>query len=270
MNNVISAFEQMYHATYDKVSFYVLTKCGKVPEVEDILQETYAELFQVLEDKGDMYILYPEAFVMQLAKGKIYRYYSEKERRGACSYVEVSDAENVGEKKHATHEEDWQDALVDKLTAEEVMAYLAEKDELTCEIFYQHYFQDKTLKEIAQSCGMKETTVKQRLYRTLQELRKMKRFAIIAAIILLAALLAKPVYTWAKDVIFDVIEYFEERMLTQSIYSEEERKQREKDTLLAFVEEQITGIEWESEEAKEEARQQLLEMLGIQVIEESK
>ena len=48
MENVITVFEQIYQLTYDKAAFYVLSKCGTVPEVEDILQETYAELFKVL------------------------------------------------------------------------------------------------------------------------------------------------------------------------------------------------------------------------------
>ena len=201
MNAVTTEFEQMYNATYDNVSFYVLTKCGRIPEAEDILQETYAELFRVLKEKGAAYILVPEAFVMQLAKSKVFYYYGDKERRRAGSYAEISDTDNAGEWAYAACEEDWQDALVDKLTAEEVMAYLAEKDALTREIFYQRYFQDKTLKEIAKSCGVKETTVKNHLYRTLQELRGMKRFALIAAILLLTALLAKPVCTWAGELI---------------------------------------------------------------------
>ena len=210
MENVITVFEQIYQLTYDKVAFYVLSKCGTVPEVEDILQETYAELFKVLSDKGVAYISVPEGFVMQLAKSKVYRYYSEKERQQACVYAEnaeVSGAENDVEAGDDTVEENWEDSLIDKLTAKEVMDYLAKKDELTRDIFYQHYFQDKTLKEIAESHGMKETTVKKRLYRTLQELRRMKRFVIIAVILLLAMLLAKPVHTMARNVIRRIKSY---------------------------------------------------------------
>jgi len=207
LNVVTTQFEQMYNATYNNVSFYVLTKCGRIPEAEDILQETYAELFRVLKEKGAAYILVPEAFVMQLAKSKVYYYYGDKERRRAGSYAEISDADNAREPAYTACEEDWQDALVDKLTAEEVMAYLAEKDALTREIFYQHYFQDKTLKEIAKSCGVKETAVKNHLYRTLQELRGMKRFALIAAILLLTALLAKPVCTLAEEVVSNIKNY---------------------------------------------------------------
>lgn len=150
MENVITVFEQIYQLTYDKVAFYVLSKCGTVPEVEDILQEIYAELLKVLSDKGVAYISVPEGFVMQLAKSKVYRYYSEKERQQAWVYTEavgVSGTEHDVEAGDDTVVENWEDSFIDKLTAKEVMDYLAQKDELTRDIFYQHYFQDKTLKE---------------------------------------------------------------------------------------------------------------------------
>ncbi len=213
MEKVSTVFEQIYRLTYDKVAFYVLSKCGKVPEAEEILQETYAELYKVLADKGASYITMPEGFVMQLAKSKVFRYYSEMEQQRTYVFVETTGTPGEQDAQASMQEavsENWEDALIDKLTAEEVMAYLEEKDELTREIFYQHYFQDKTLQEIAKSCGLKESAVKMRLYRTLQELRSMKRFAMVVLILLLAALLAKPVYTLAEDVISQIKRYFTE------------------------------------------------------------
>ncbi len=210
MENVDSVFRQIYQLTYDKVLFYILAKCGRIPEVEDILQDIYAELFKVLSDKGVGYISIPEGFVMQLARSKVYRYYSEKERQRAYLQVEAANTGSVYDAMELVHKEDWEDMLIDKLTAKEVMDYLATKDELTREIFYQHYFQEKTLKEIAENCGMKETTVKKRLYRTLQELKRMKRFAIIIIILLLAAFLAKPVYSWAEDMAAQIKRYLTE------------------------------------------------------------
>lgn len=220
MEKVSAAFEQIYQLTYDKVAFYVLSKCGKIPEAEEILQETYAELYKVLADKGVSYITVPEGFVMQLAKSKVFRYYSEMEQQRTFVFVEtvgIFDTEDTWEVAQEAVAENWEDALIDKLTAEEVMAYLAEKDELTREIFYQHYFQDKNLQEIAKNYGLKESTVKMRLYRTLQELRNMKRFTIVVLVLLLAALLAKPVYTLAEDVLSQIKRYFYEESTSKII-----------------------------------------------------
>lgn len=195
--------EEIYNATFDRTLVYVLMKCGKVHDVEDILQDTYTELLQVLSEKGPEYIRVPEDFVRQLAKSKVYRYYSEKEREKACVFLEDYEASE----QEGMQDTEWEDALINKLTAQEAMEYISEKDELTKEIFYQHYFEDKTLKEIAENCGVKEATVKNRLYRTLKELSGIKKLLCILAIILFAALLVKPVYSWAEDMISQLFRF---------------------------------------------------------------
>ncbi len=214
MEQIRKYFDQIYNETYDKTLAYILTKCGRKDVVEDILQEVYLELLKVLEQKKVHYIKSPEAFVLQLAKSKVYRYYSEQEQQKVCDYVEEpEESATFDTNRNAT----WEDVLIDQLTAKEVMEYLAEKDELTKEIFYQHFFEDKTIKEIAKVQGVKEFTVKNRLYRTLKELRGMKRFAIIAGILLLAALLAKPVYTLAEDLISQIKNFFSKESTSEYI-----------------------------------------------------
>lgn len=210
MKKQSKTFETIYHSTYDQIVSYVLTKCGKINEVEDILQEIYMELFEVLVERGEGYIRCPEAFVRQLAKSKVYRYYSEKEQRRICNYTEAMEAMTEGDAvvNPDTPELVWEDALIDRLTAKEVMEYIAERDDLTKEIFYQHFFKDRTLKEIAGSIGVKESTVKNRLYRTLKELKGMKKLLCILAILLLAALIAKPACTFAKNVLVQMKNFF--------------------------------------------------------------
>lgn len=207
-------FANLYDATYDKVLFYVLIKCGK-EEVEDILQEIYVEFFRVILKKGVDYIKNPEAFILQLAKSKVYQYYHEKEKQKLCICMEEVERLDFLSK-------DWEDRLVDCLTAQEVMKYISEKDELTKAIFYQHYFEEKTLKEIAESCGVKVSTVKNRLYRTLRELNGVKKLICIIAILLLAALLAKPVGALAENIISQLKKYSAEEiveiMLCASFY----------------------------------------------------
>lgn len=213
MKKQSKTFETIYYSTYDQIVSYVLTKCGKINEVEDILQEIYMELFDVLVEKGEGYIRCPEAFVRQLAKSKVYRYYCEKERQKVCGYVEAMEAAWVEETAVTvgTSNVAWEDALIDRLTAKEVMEYIAERDDLTEEIFYQHFFKDRTLKEIAGSIGVKESTVKNRLYRTLKELHGIKRLLCILAVLLLAAFFAKPVYIFAKNAFIQMKSFFSEK-----------------------------------------------------------
>ena len=70
MKKQSKTFETIYHSTYDQIVSYVLTKCGKINEVEDILQEIYKELFEVLVERGEGYIRCPEAFVRSWQKAR--------------------------------------------------------------------------------------------------------------------------------------------------------------------------------------------------------
>lgn len=216
-------FKKIYDATYDRVLSYVFMKCGKIETVEDIMQEIYTEFFLVLLQKGINYIKKPESFIMQLAKSKVHQYYSEKERQKLYTYVdglEMVEKEALLQGGRSDTQE-LEDYLVDYLTAQEVMEYISCKDELTKEIFYQHYFKDITLKEIAENCGVKESTVKNRLYRTLKELHKMKLLICIILLLLLTCLLVKPAYSFAQDIFSQIKSFFtgeKEKLLDDLVY----------------------------------------------------
>lgn len=53
-----------------------------------------------------------------------------------------------------------------------MFTYLSAKDELTKKIFYLYYYMDKNISEIALLFSVKESTIKNRLYRTIRELRQ--------------------------------------------------------------------------------------------------
>ncbi|MBR6642733.1 MAG: RNA polymerase sigma factor [Lachnospiraceae bacterium] len=267
MENVREKFDTIYNDTYQKVLSYILRKCGAVTEAEDILQEIYIELYKTLLQKDTEYIRYPEAFALRLAKSKVYRYYSEKEQQAAYIYVENMELLESETTEATSSNVTWEDSLIDKLTADEVMEYVAEKDELTKEIFYQHFFENKTIKEIAEKYGIKESTVKTWLYRTLKELKGIKRFAGIIVIILLAMLLAGPIYTWAEDVIVHIREHIEEKIVDHD-YSEEELEQRKKEYMLEKIEEIFSKYPGPDEETEEAIKQKLLEELGLIETEE--
>ncbi len=163
-------FENLYHATYEKVLAYIIVKCKNTQDVADIFQETYTEVVNALRKHGIPYFKKPEAFVMQIAKRKIYRHYKLLERiRG------VFDAYDFDESNPNAINLDqisFDELLVTKETIDTAISYLGRKDELTKKVFYLYYFMDKPLKEIADMFSVKESTVKNKLYRTLKELRE--------------------------------------------------------------------------------------------------
>lgn len=63
-------FCQIYDNTYRKASLLVTSKCGNLDDISDILQETYAEVYAAIQQKGISYIKEPEGFVLDIARKK--------------------------------------------------------------------------------------------------------------------------------------------------------------------------------------------------------
>lgn len=155
-------FNELYASTNQKVLAYIIVKCGKTEDVADIFQETYTEVVKIIRKHGISYFKQPDALVMQIAKRKIFRHYKLKEKlRG----IEEMNDYNI-------LSADENDIAISKETVQSVFTYLSAKDELTKKIFYLYYYMDKNISEIALLFSVKESTIKNRLYRTLRELRQ--------------------------------------------------------------------------------------------------
>lgn len=74
--NTTTFFNKLYDDTYRKVAIYVTSKCGCASDVDDIVQETYIDVYSAMVRKGIDYIKQPEAFVMKVCKSKIQKHYS--------------------------------------------------------------------------------------------------------------------------------------------------------------------------------------------------
>lgn len=166
-------FSELYDATHEKVLAYIIVKCGKTEDVEDVFMETYTEIVSIIRNRGTGYIKNPEAFVTKIAKRKIYRHYKLLQRisdlRTSKDYEE-NIVENIDDGQISFDED-----IMNQLTVNKAFAYLSKKDELTKKIFYLYYYMDKTIKEIAELLSVKESNVKNRLYRTVKELREYLR-----------------------------------------------------------------------------------------------
>ena len=163
-------FNEIYDSTRDRVLAYIIVKCGKTTDVADIFQETYTELVNVIKKHGIEYLKQPEAFVMQIAKRKVYRHYKLKER--FCGIESTYNFDENYQENIDTEQISFEEELMKKETVQTAVAYLETKDELTKKIFYLYYFLDKPIKEITVVFSVKESFVKNRLYRTLKELKQ--------------------------------------------------------------------------------------------------
>lgn len=173
--NITTLFNDIYDSTNRKVLSFITAKCNNTSEISDIFQDTYMELYRVLSKRGLDYIKNNDAFVMKLAKQKVYRYYSLHDRLKLI--IPMFATNNKGEEVNIVDLE-MIDCIVkgknseDELV-EQVNEFISKKSKEIQKIYYLFYYLDMTIPEIAKLLSMSESNVKNKLYRTRKELRKL-------------------------------------------------------------------------------------------------
>lgn len=165
----LTLFNEIYDQTYDKVLRYVISKCGNTSDIADIVQETYLELYLTIVKRGAEYINNPGAFVMQLAKAKVYKHYSLVEKLKTL-LPQVSQGRE--DAPPAPEEVQVHEAYVNGITIQEIWTLLQSQDQQVQKIFYLYYYCGLKLREISKELDLHESTVKHKLYRTLAGIRK--------------------------------------------------------------------------------------------------
>lgn len=157
------------------ISVFITAKCNNTSDICDIFQDTYMELYKVISNRGLDYIKNNDAFVIKIAKQKLYRYYSLFDKLKSIipmlaknvngEEVNLVDLEMID---FVIEEKNVEDTLI-----EEVNDFISKKSREIQKIFYLFYYLDMTIPEIAKLLSTNESNVKNKLYRTLKELRKL-------------------------------------------------------------------------------------------------
>lgn len=159
-------FETIYKDTNKKVQIYLISKCKNFSDINDIMQEVYLELYNIICRKGTDYIKNEESFVINLCKKKIYSYYSFWERIKNITYFEEKENPDILMQEYDDESESAEDTFFRKEMVSEVQDILRKKPDDIQKIFYMYYSLDMRLAEIADTLGMNVQTVKSRLHRT--------------------------------------------------------------------------------------------------------
>jgi len=173
--NINSQFNEIYDSTYKPVLSYVTAKCGNTADIQDIVQETYVELYRALSKRGIEYIQNPKAFCLRLAKQKVSRHYSLVER---FKMILPLSATNDDGDEVMLSDFDAQVFLETDFTVNhdlliEIEDFLVKKPQNVKKVFYLFYDVGLTIPEIAAALSMSESSVKNKLYRTLSELKNL-------------------------------------------------------------------------------------------------
>ena len=160
-------FEEIYNNTYNATSRYVICKCANLDDANDIIQNTYLELYSVLKRKGIIEINNITNYVIGIAKKKIIKHY------GILYKFKMKDM-HIEEDKELDIPDNLniEDDFILKASSDQVWSYLKSKGDRVEKIFYLYYELELKIKEIAQELNLTESNVKNIIYRTIKELKK--------------------------------------------------------------------------------------------------
>lgn len=171
-------FESLYEETYSETLLYLTRRCADPAQLPDLMQEVYAEVYAVLLQKGQDYLRDPHAFVRHVAKSKLHRFYTLRQRLARLVPLQRQDGDGELYDEPDLAELAARQPLTaqiteDRLLVEQIAAQLKQCPADVQKIFICHYQLDMTLRDTARALGMKEPTVKAKLYRTLAKLRRL-------------------------------------------------------------------------------------------------
>ena len=169
-------FESLYDTTYPQIVLFVTKRCSDPTQIADIMQDIYADVYAVMMQKGCAYLQNPGAFVQHVAKKKLARYYGWKERLREMIPL-------FGQNREDDEEFETLELLLDDLPVVEqvekglllsdIAAQLATKPLDVQRIFLLYYSLDMPIRRIAAELNLRESSVKNKLYRTIGELRRL-------------------------------------------------------------------------------------------------
>ncbi|MCL1831934.1 MAG: RNA polymerase sigma factor [Oscillospiraceae bacterium] len=171
-------FNRVYSDTVAGISRFVVNKCGNILDVEDILQNIYARFFKRILKKGHSDIENPEAFLVNIAKFECKNYFANlKKRSGVTAFGDFTDEQMYEiEAEMSKNSKQLEDVLCNEMLARQIFEDIATGDPLVGKIFYLHFVCDKKLDEIASELDISLSSVKNKLYRTIE--RQKKKFNI--------------------------------------------------------------------------------------------
>ena len=163
---VTQDFEKIYKDTYDYLLKFIVIKFYNFNDVNDIIQDTYIEFYRIMK-KNNKKIDNINTFLCGIAVNIIKRYYYNKNKLILLKKIEdendvidlIPDNLNI--------EED----LINKDNVQKIWNYIETKDIITIKIFYLYYRFDEKILNIAKELELNESTVKNKIYRTIKEIK---------------------------------------------------------------------------------------------------
>lgn len=173
--DIDSYFDAVYAETIGPVSRFVVSHAARFQDTEDIVQNIYTRFYKRISEKGYRDIESTEAFLINIAKFECRSVFAGFKRRKERDII-LSD---IDEEQTAAIEAEMsrdqkllEDIMTDKILAKQIFDDIMSGDETVGRIFYLHFVCDMKLEEVANQLDLKLSTVKTKLYRTIEKQKK--------------------------------------------------------------------------------------------------
>ncbi len=159
---ILNQFDMLYETTYFDVSKYVICKCSKPDDVEDILQNIYLAVFKAILNNSEV----TKTYIMGIAKNKVNDYYRFNYKEKIISLFSSKDDLDLIDT--IPTDMNVEANLLDKFDTEFVWEYLKSKKVIVFKVFYLYFKLELPIKEISKCLDITESNVKHYLYRTIR------------------------------------------------------------------------------------------------------
>lgn len=163
-------FNDIYDKTYSDILKYVVIKSHNINDTLDIVQETYLELWNIL-NKRELSDINIKSYLIGIANNKIKKHYTLLQKIKTISLFETDDKDielidrvedNVNINDIIIKEDNWNT----------IWQYIkGKKNQDIPKVFYLHYKLELSIKEISELLKSNESYIKNLIYRTLKELQ---------------------------------------------------------------------------------------------------
>lgn len=168
-------FNNAYKQTFNSVSRFVTSHASRFQDAEDIIQNVYARFYKRISEKGFEDIESAEAFLVNIAKFECRSFLSGfiKRREKVRSMSDFSEDETAALDAELSRGVPLlEEVMNNKILAKQIFDDIMKNDETVGRIFYLHFVCDMKLDEVADELGLNLSTVKTKLYRTIERQKK--------------------------------------------------------------------------------------------------
>lgn len=163
---LLKEFEEIYKQTYKQTLKYIICKCNNLEDVNDIIQDTYVELYKNLKKEKELDIDNINAYIIGISKNIVKKYY--KNKREKTSIIELPTNEDIEIRDIF----DLEEQIITKMNVEKIWEFIKNKNVIVAKIFYLYYSLDMKIIDISAELNLTQSNIKNYIYRTLKEIKE--------------------------------------------------------------------------------------------------